>query len=272
MVSAIYRHYQIPYTKAEIVEKLLARKLDESILMPCGTTIPHIHLDNFFDTIIAIFVPERPIETEHGVIKIIFMVITGKKENTLYLHILQSIVKISKDAKFFQKLVTAKTNKEFYSFILESDFFVKRAISVDDVMNSNIFTVTRDMSLEELSDQFTENDLGYFLVVDDDGKLIGDVSVLDYLMAGFPAFTHSLKNLKFVKSFEPFERLLNDEASIKVEAIMKPVEVYVKPTTNIIEAVFLMNKHSIKDIAVVSFGKPVGIVSFMDIFKKIIKG
>lgn len=272
MVNHICKMYQIESSEAELVEKLSKRKFNEGILFPTGTAIPHLHLENFNDTLISVLIPENPIVTEFGTVKIFFLVLTGKKDNSLYLHILQSIIKLSKDSELFKNILNVKTAHEFLNLLKTGDFSVKRAVTVSDIMNQLIITVEKDTTLKELSHLFYEHNFGYFPVIDENDKLIGEVTVLDYIMTGFPAYTSFLNNMNFLKSFEPFERLLRDEHDIRVESIMKPIEVSLSPDTSIFEAVFLMNKFKRRDIPVLSNGKLAGVISFMDVFRKLIKG
>jgi predicted transcriptional regulator len=96
--------------------------------------------------------------------------------------------------------------------------------------------------------------------------------MMDYMMAGLPEYTSLVSNLYFLKSLEPFERLMKEENSIEVHSVMKPIEITIAPDTSIFKAVYLMNKHKRSDIPVIEKGKVVGIVSIEDIFKKVIKG
>jgi len=221
---------------------------------------------------LSVLIPEKPVETEYGTIKIFFMVFTCKSDNALYLHILQSLVKLSKDTEFFDKLLKVKTPREFRKTLKAADLAVKKAITVSDIMNTHNFTITPDKSLKELSQLFYEHNFGYFLVVDKKDKLIGEITIRDYVMSAFPAYTHHLENLNFLKTLDSFERLLKDEDNFLVKDVMKPIEVAIKPEASIIEAVFLMNKHNRRDIPVIQNEKLVGIISFMDVFKKVIKG
>ena len=272
MVKQKNRKYHTKIGVDELVERLMKRNLDEGILFPTGIAIPHLHLDDFGDTVISILVPEKPIQTEYGVIKIFFMVFTCKSDNSLYLHILQSLIKISKDTEFFEKLLSIKSPQEFQKTIKSVNLAVRKAMTVSDVMLSKVITVREDTTLKELSSLFYEHNFGYFPVLDKNDKVVGEITIRDYMMAAFPAYTNFMPNLNFLKSFEPFERLINDEANHVVKELMKPMEVSIKPDSSIIEAVFLINKHNKRDLPVLEDGKLVGIISFMNIFKKVIKG
>jgi len=272
MLTQAKKRYRIPPPKTELLEKLLNRKLDESIILPTGTAIPHLHLEDFNDSIISVLVPEVPIQTEYGNIRVFFLILSGKNENSIYLHILKSVIQVSKNETFFAQLLAAKNPATFVSMLAQGEYVVKQAINVGDIMSTHVLTVTPDTTLEQLSTHFYEHNMEYFPVVDSNNKLIGEVTVMDYIMAGFPQYTKGLKNLNFLKSFEPFENLLQEERNILVKSIMRGVEVSVPPETALFKAVFLMHKHAQKNVPVVVDDKVVGVINFMDVLRKVLKG
>jgi len=271
MVSHIKKNYPLKTKENDLLEQLIRQQPDQEILYPAGISIPHLHLDNFYDTIIAILIPDNPIITEHGAIKIFFMVISSNAENSLYIHILYSLVKISQDTELLGRLFKAKTAPDFRKIIIERDFAVKKTLTVGDIMHRNVITVTEETTLRGLSKLFYEHNFGYFPVIGEQGKVIGEVTLSDYMLAAFPAYTSSLHNLDFLSAFAPFERLLNEEDIIRIKNVMKPIEVSITPKSSIIEAVFLIHKYNRRDLPVLEDGKLVGIISFMNIFRKVIK-
>jgi CBS domain-containing protein len=168
--------------------------------------------------------------------------------------------------------LTCKTAKEFVKTLNRNDLPVKKAFTVGDIMTLKVLTVKRDTTLKELGHQFYTNNFGYFIVIDDNNKPIGEVTILDYLMAGLPDYTKFLNNLHFLRTLDPFERLMSEEGQMIVSSIMKPIEYSVAPSTSIFKTVFLMNKNKKRDIPVIDHGKLVGVVSYTDIFRKVIKG
>ncbi len=271
MSQKIAERYPLTESQEVIMDRLLGRKLDEGILFPTGVAIPHLHLDKFDDTVISILVPNKPIKTEHGLIKIFFMVINGTKDNSLYLKILQSTIKLSKDTTFFDQLLAQKNISEFTDFLSKGDFSVKESITVSDLMERKIFTIKAKDTVKDLSNLFYQNDINYVPVLNDQGNFVGEITLRNYLMLGFPEYTKFLPNLNFLKVFEPFEKLIKMEDQL-VENIMHPVKVFLTPDTSIFEAIFLMNKHDRRDFPIVKEGKILGIISLKNIFRKVIKG
>ena len=145
-------------------------------------------------------------------------------------------------------------------------------MTVEDIMDLTFAKININSSLKDLSDYFYENNTEYLLVVDDKDIVIGEVSVLDYMMAAFPEYARKFEKLSFMKRFEPFENLLKNEKDIKLETIIKPITGKVTPQTTIHDAVFLMSKLGRQELPIIKNNHPIGIISIVDIYKKVIKG
>jgi len=267
LVTQKFKKYPAKASVSELVDKLMQREADTTFLLPNGVSIPHLHLDDFGDTVISVLIPKQPIETEAGIVKIFFMVFTCKSDNSLYLHILKSIVKISQNEHYFDKVLNVKNAKEFQKFLKNEYFPIKKALYVCDVMVSDVITVCENTTLKELHLLFEEYNYGYFPVICKNNKVIGQVSLQDYIMAAFPAYTNFLNNLNFLKTFEPFEKFLKNEGNLNVGEIMKPVTISIHPQSSVVEAVFLITKNNLRELPVLENGNLVGIVSLMNIFR-----
>lgn len=271
MSQQIAHRYSLTACQEEVIERLLKRRLDDGILLPTGVAIPHLHLENFNDTVIAILVPAKAIETEEGPIKIFFMLINGTIDNSFYLKTLQSTIKLSRDTPYFEELLSKQSVSEFMELLSKGDFSVKETITVSDLMVKKVFTIGSKNTIKELSNLFYERDISYVPVLDDKGKFVGEITLRNYLMTAFPEYTKFITNLNFLKSFEPFDNLSKMENDL-VQTIMYPVKVFLLPQTSIFEAIFLMNKHDRRDFPIVSEGKVIGIISLKNIFRKVVKG
>lgn len=272
LLDEICETFSLPVNCSDLLQTIIEREKESSTVFPTGVAIPHVHIENMDDTIIGVAIPSEPVSTEHGDTKMVILVISGTLQNTLYLHILQSIIKLSKDQELFNKLVKVKKPEDFIELIACGDFALKRNVTVSDLMSNKIYYVTKDTSLRELGNIFFDKNFGYCPVVDDESNLVGEVTLLDFLMTGLPDYNNYLGNLGFLKSFEPFETLMKEERNFKVSDIMTKVECQLNPESGIIEAVFLMKKYKRRDIPVVVDKKIVGIISFMDVFRKVIRG
>lgn len=271
MSRQITERYPLSESQEIIIDRLSQRSLDEGILFPTGVAIPHLHLDNFNDTVIAVLVPAKPIETKCGVIKMFVMVMNGTHDNTLYLKILRSLIKMSKDDKFYEKLLSQKSAKDFIDLLGTGDFAVKETVTVTDLMEPRTISIKKTDTIKDLGKLYNDYDINYVPVIGNDGKVIGEVVLMDYLMLGFPNYTKFIHTLNFLKSFEPFEKLIK-MGSESVESIMRPMGVSITPQTSIYEALWVMNKHGRHEIPIIENGYVLGVICIRNIFRKVFRG
>jgi len=272
LIDHFYRHFDFPISKQDMYLSINERLEEKNLILIKDICFCHIRLENYDDLLIGAGIPVKAINIENQNARIVFFVVTGNKHNALYLHLLQTIAKISKSDELREKLINAKSSKDFLATISTSDFSLSKSLDVSDLMSKKVFFVNHHSTLRELGNLFYEKNYGYCPVVDDNHNVIGEVTVLDLIMAGFPEYTRYFETMNFLHSFEPLEKLLNEESTIRVKDIMKKLECKLKPEDAIIESIFLMNKYKRRDIPVVEDNKIIGIISFMDIFRKIIRG
>lgn len=129
-------------------------------------------------------------------------------------------------------------------------------MSIPSVMTHRIVTVQMDDSLAVVKEIFEASGFHHLLVVENE-KLVGVLSDRDYLKAISP-FLNSIS-----------ERI-RDRATLerKVHQIMTRDVITLKVTDTMVSAIGLFNRHKISCLPVIDeTGKPVGIVSWRDIFR-----
>ncbi|MCB5250754.1 MAG: PTS sugar transporter subunit IIA [Candidatus Cloacimonadales bacterium] len=272
LLEEICDKFKLPLGCDELFDRIIARDKEASTVFPTGVAIPHARIEDLDDAIIAIAIPKEPIKTKTGPVKMLVMVVSGTRQSTLYLHILQCIIKVSKDTELFNKLLSIKKPEEFINIASDSKYVLTKNVTVADIMTTNIFFAKDDMTIKELGNLFHDNKFGFAPVLDKNNKFVGEVTILELLMSAFPDYTNYLGNLQFLKTFEPFERLLKDENKILVRDVMRETDITLSPDSTLIEALFTMKKSKRRHLPIVVKDKVVGIISFTDIFKKVIKG
>jgi CBS domain-containing protein len=108
-------------------------------------------------------------------------------------------------------------------------------------------------------------------VVNEDNEFVGEVDILQYLKVGVPDYLMLMNNLKFLPSYEPFETLFKKEDQVYIKDIMTKPDLTLYPDNSIIEAVFKMIQNKKRFFTVTENKKVVGIVTAMDIFRKVVR-
>jgi CBS domain-containing protein len=104
--------------------------------------------------------------------------------------------------------------------------------------------------------------------VDENGILIGIVTIQDIIQVFLPDFVSLLSNVDFIKDYgalkNPSTGILEEVGNyIVVDHMQEPISV--EATSGLMRAVSIMHKHHITDLPITVEGKLVGIASRVDI-------
>ncbi|MBU0937274.1 MAG: PTS sugar transporter subunit IIA [Spirochaetes bacterium] len=255
----------------EILDLLFKREALGGTSFPTGITVPHARIENFDDFRIGILVPEKNFMDGEQEVRFVVLFLTEKSSSNLYLNALAGMMKLSADKDFFAKLIASRDADTLMEQIRERAVLVRKELTVADIMSQEVAITTKEARLLDVIDQFYSQGFSYIPVVSAENTLIGEITVLDILQIGVPAYAAMIGNLKFLKTFEPFEELLKKEDSMQVAQVMKKPVLTISPDSSLIEAVVGLTKHQRRQIPVISDGKLVGVISMMDILKKVIR-
>ena len=153
--------------------------------------------------------------------------------------------------------------------------------TVKDIMTNEVLSVRADWSPETLSQFFFDNQISGAPVINNDGNLVGVVSLSDLARNNTAPPTdtrestvhdyyHDTKMIQSI-SQEDMELLkVESESIVTVKDLMTPVVFEVTPDTSVQKAAEMMLKGRIHRVLVTENKKPQGIVTTMDMLKVIV--
>jgi PTS system nitrogen regulatory IIA component len=241
------------------------------IVFPTGIAVPHARLEAFEDLLIGICVPAEAISMEGVPVRMIVLMLTSRTPSNIYLNALAAFIKISQNNELFDRLLASKNAYEFLQILELAAIAVKEALTVADVMSVDVPMISPQACVRELADLFYSKGLGYAAVVNQEGKFMGEVSVLDLLRAGLPQYTDTVQSLSFLESFAPLESLAEQEDTLLVEGIMIQPPVALGPDASIVEAVFQLTRNKRDCLPVVQEGRIVGLLCAQEIVRRILR-
>lgn len=257
-------------------EAALARVRERTALggtvMPSGIAVPHARLETFKDFLIAAVVPRNPIAIPNAApVHLVWVILAPLSSSDLYLKVLASVVALSKSAASMEALRRAPTAAAFLETIDEAGYELEKGLVVSDIMTRDVVTIREDESVKSLIDLMYSHRFRYVPVLDAEGGLVGEVSILDLIAAGVPDYAQRVGNLKFLSELAPLEDFLRNEVSIPVKKVMKKPFHTVTPDTPVIDAAAEMAKSRKRHFPVIEGGKVVGVISSMDILVKVLR-
>jgi PTS system nitrogen regulatory IIA component len=239
-------------------------------ILPTGIAVPHGRIEGFHDLLIGVWIPEKPFSEEGKTVRALFFSLTSKAGTALYLPVAAALAKFSQDEASLTGLQNARSRTEVKGIL--DNISLKKEVTVEDIMTADPVTCTAETTLAELADLFYQKSLSYIPVVDSENLQIGEVTIKDLLSQGIPDYVRRLENTRFLKTLEPFETLLLEENNIPVKDIMRRLSRSVPPDASIIEAAAIITGKGVRHLPVLEEGRIVGLVSEIDILKKVIRG
>lgn len=272
LVDKICHHRKLPICGEGLIQLILERDQESSTAYPTGIAIPHIRMDGFADTVVGMAFLQNPIDYEGTKVHWICLVITDKSSSNIYLNLVAALLKLSKDTAVMRELGALSDGHAVLNRLHKMEIHIKKEVTVADIMVSEPITILPEAKLSELGTILCSKNVSFIPVVDEHNRYLGEVNVLHLLKVGVPDYLMMLDDLSFLRSFEPLERLFEQEESLSVGEIMNRDVDYLSPDTSIPHAVFEMIQQHRRFYSVVdSVGKLVGVVTASDIFRKVIK-
>jgi len=272
LIQKIVQFYRPPLNEQQIYKAIMQREAQSSTVYPTGIAIPHTRLENFNDTIIAICIPKKPIPTDSSPIRMVTLILTNKASSKLYLNMVEAFLSFSKQQDSFSQACSISDPDKLIAYIQDLGLLVKQEITAQDLIDPNFICIQETATLAALGDLFTKNNLTYCPVVNEEGVLVGEATVQDCLKVGLPNYYMLLDNMSFLSSLEPFEKLLEREDSIQVKAIMRPVSYTLDAEDSVIEAAYVLVQNHRHFIPVLSNKRLIGVLSSLDVYRKVIRG
>ncbi|WP_304223264.1 CBS domain-containing protein [Gracilinema caldarium] len=268
-----YKHDALNYDN--VLKLVQEREALGGTVLPSGVAIPHARVPLFNDFLIASVIPKKPILVTHQdreiEVKIIYLFIISQTASTIYLNALAKIAESSKSEEIMKKLLAAEMPHQFVEVFEQAGYLVKKDLTVADIMTTEVVSLKKSATLKELTDLMYTKHLRYVPILDDSGKLVGEIGVIDLIKAGIPDYAFRIGSLKFLSELEPMTELLLKEDKITVESIMNKNPAALKPNTSVIEVAFEMSRNKKRHYAICDNGKLVGVVSAMDLLSKVLR-
>lgn len=209
--------------REQIQPMILQRESYGSTALGNGILFPHARVPGFAGQLLLLATCKKPIEMETPdgqPISIVFLVVMPAERPSLALKVASTLARLFSDEEARYRLRSTATPQRVVEYIQQHDITVDTIIHVRDVYRPYEWTASPDTPVREIARQMLQNRMPGVAVVDDDGKLLGEVTITRLERFGLPNFFHSLKSVSFVRQFDPFEQYFLKEAESTAQDVM----------------------------------------------------
>jgi CBS-domain-containing membrane protein len=141
---------------------------------------------------------------------------------------------------------------------------------VAEIMQKDVFTISKDASIKECGDLLEKHDVNGMPAVDGD-QVVGIVTRADIFKAILPKYSDIYINERYLMDFECIEDRIHKIKELKVKDLMAPNPLTLDQDTPLVKAGSLMILRGIKQMPVVENGKLLGIITLTDICRNFLK-
>jgi len=241
-----------------------------------GCALPHLRGSQFDDLYIIIGVLPKPIhfkESDAAPCNLVIMSLISPETSDLYLKSLAALLRYLARPGTREALSGAKSAPEVLSILRESNVTVRSNLVAEDVMVSGESFLHEEDTLSAALDLFSSGDNNTIPVLDSNDRLVGEITAMDILKSFIPEYIFRMDNLDFLTSFEPFNRIFQEENQHVVRDYMHNPMLTVHPETPLIQFTVRMVKKGVRTCFVVDASrKYVGEIMVKHIVKKVLRG
>jgi CBS domain-containing protein len=138
-------------------------------------------------------------------------------------------------------------------------------MQVSEVMTTGLLTARPVDTLRSIVEKMIMRRCGSLPVVDDEGGLIGIVTIRDTMLPLYPNFGEYVHDAVHARDFEAMEDNYKKVMCMKAKEVMTPNPMTVSPGDSVLKAASYMGLKNLRRIPVAKDGKLVGMVSIGDI-------
>lgn len=139
---------------------------------------------------------------------------------------------------------------------------------VSNWMKKNVISIHESATILDAANLLLSKKVGMLPVLNDQGSIVGEVTINDIIKTLLPDFFSLVENIDFIKDFgalkKPDQKRNEKIKQQSVTTIMEP-PIFVDDQCSLIRAVSVMRKHNIRDLPIVRDGQLVGLVSWVDL-------
>jgi len=270
LVDKLCRHHKLPTCGKELYDMVIKRESEMPTAYNTGLAIPHVRMDGFDDIVMTMMFLQNPLDYNGVKVHWVVLIVTDIKSSKLYLKIVAALMGMSKDEQMMRTLHSAPDPYSVVSHIRKANIAVDSELTIADIMVQNPFFIHPDATLSDLIRAMDHYKVAGLPVVDQNNRYLGEVNILDILRVGIPDYLMMIEDLAFLSTFEPLENLFEKKDSLHVRDIMWTDGKTLQSTASVMEAVYEMMQHRRRYISVVDAGVLKGVITAMDIFRKVV--
>ncbi len=224
-----------------IAASVRARVADDALLIANGVAcIPEVstaveHPVGALVTLSSPLAMDPPVE---GAALAAFLFVAPPAQRTTLIKLSCAVERRASDQAWRDALLSESSPDWVHRMLEETFQGHELDLCAGDVMRAPYFFLTPDLPLGAVIRKMLRYNLEATGIVDEDRRLVGEISSDDLFRMGLPNFFNQLKNVAFVGDFDPFEKYFEKAGALRASDVMTPDVATVSEDTPILDVIF----------------------------------
>lgn len=204
-------------------------------------------------------------------VRILFLIISPKKRPDLFLRTLRSLRDLVSNKDLMGDILNKSDPKYTCQLLDQRSIDLPSYNLASDIMLVPKVVIKESNNLEDGIDLFIKANRLSIPVIDKDGDLLGEVTILELMRVCFPRYILWMDDITPVLNFEPFRNMLHNESNTWLDEIMTHDIARVQVNDPAIRAGIEMTKMSTDHAYVLDDKKLVGIIPIQQFIYKALR-
>ena len=257
---------------ADAFKAVTAREESGPTLIAPGIALPHARLAGIAELVIAVATSAAGVDFGAGQkVKLVVLILAPKADPGLYLQAASSLAKVCQDPGTAEAVSQLQTPEEVWRFFDRGGVILPDYVCAGDIMDPQVVCLKEHDTLEHAIDTLLEQELLDVPVVDNDGDLVGVVTMYELLRVCLPDYILWMEDLAPVLHFEPFTEVLKKESQTWLAEVMSSDYASVGPDAPAIEVARQITKRGARQVFVLRGRRLVGLITVHQLIRKILR-
>lgn len=256
-------HYLNGHQKEDLWQLLEERENRQSTGLGHGLAFPHARIPNFNYVGMVIATLKEPLEYDSldgQPVRMAFMAFNATEEPAIALKIWSTLADLLKGEGVMEELMAAPDPEAVFNCFKCKNLNLEFTLCAKDIMTQPLMRVAPKDPLPQVAHNLMKHRENAVAVTDDDGILLGEMTIDSIFRYGIPEFFTQLQSVSFIRHFNPMEKYFEEEHSAIAENIMTQDYASLPPTATLVEIIFLLSVKRHYKVYIVEDGKLIGII------------
>ncbi|RKY12343.1 MAG: hypothetical protein DRP65_01525 [Planctomycetota bacterium] len=253
--------------------EIINREKEISTGLGAGVGFPHARIPGLKRPFAALATLQEGIEygsVDNKPVDLVCMVLTPREKPSLAIKIISSFMTLLIDESVRELFLHEKEPEKIYQYICKRDINISAPITAGNLMKPLPVTVHPDMPVQKITRIMQKHQLNAVPVVDEHGKLIGEISCDLLLSRGIPEYMTQLHSVPAVEDFDPFRKYFLEVADTIASEIMSEDFAVLDEDATLLEAIFLLSVKKYPQVYICRQGQGIGFINRATVLHRVL--